>query len=260
MEAKDRIIVALDVPTLPEASRIIRKLAPHVGAFKIGLELLYAHGAPRVIDLVLSHGGRLFIDGKFHDIPNTVASAIRASMQKNVLMFNVHCSGGRKMMMAARRAANDVAEKYAIPSPMVLGVTLLTSLDYNDLIEMGFREKKNFPPEQLLHFEKTNIGRIVASQALLAKECGLDGVISSPREAGFIRKTCGSKFLIVSPGIRGPEDPMDDQKRTMSPGEAILAGSDYLVIGRPILKNRFPLEAVKKITDEVESAQSVMQE
>lgn len=260
MELKEKIIVALDVPTLRQALELVGQLKDLVGCFKVGSELLTAEGSSNVVNVITAKGGRIFYDGKFMDIPNTVAGAARAVTRLGVKMFNVHCLGGVEMMKAARKAVDDETQKLlqepGVPQkPLILGVTILTSLDYyNDLEKMGFWEKKI----SLEDTDKDRLTRIVVRLALLAKDSGLDGVIASPKEIGVIREACGKDFLIVTPGVRPEWAAAGDQKRVMTPAEAIKAGADYLVIGRPITKPPQeiggPVEAAKRIAEEIATA------
>jgi orotidine-5'-phosphate decarboxylase len=257
MKAKDRIIVALDVDSLEKAGLLVESLAPHVGCFKVGLELLTAVGAPKVVGFVHSFGGEVFFDGKFKDIPNTVAGVSKAVARMGVRMFNVHCFGGSAMMKAAKSAVEEVcgSEK----RPLILGVTLLTSLDYNDLVEMGIYDELNIADhEEKKRIEQNGIERLaVRHLAYLAQECGLDGVIASPKEIAAIRNYCQPELLVVTPGVRPEWAATGDQKRIMTPGEAIKAGADYLVIGRPITKPPVeigsPVDAAKRIAEEITS-------
>lgn len=229
---KAGIIVALDVETADEAREIISDLSGEVGAFKIGLQLLTAAG-PSFVREVVSTGARVFLDVKFHDIPNTVAKASVEAARLGVWMFNVHALGGREMM---RRTAAEVAEcceKEGIPRPLIIGVTVLTSSNRETLSEIGIREE---------------IDSQVLNLAKLTAECGLDGVVASPREARMIREQIDDpSFLIVTPGIRPGFATNDDQKRVMTPGEGVSAGADYLVIGRPITQAQNRCEAVQTI-------------
>jgi orotidine-5'-phosphate decarboxylase len=230
MEAKDRIIVALDVSSFAAAENLIRELAPHVGLFKVGLQLLTAVGAPKVVEFVHRFGGNTFLDGKFDDIPNTVAEATAAASAMRVNMLNVHASAGIPAMMAA--VLNKGNSK-------VLAVTVLTSLGESQVLSIFGAPSK----EKVLQL------------AWDAKIAGVDGIICSPQELVFLRQRSEFKdLLFVTPGIRSKEDPPDDQKRTMSPGEAILAGAHYLVIGRPITKQKYPADAAKRIAEEMQNA------
>lgn len=233
MEAKDRIIVALDVDTLYKAESLVGELAPHVGCFKVGLELLTAEGAPRVVGAVHQLGGQLFYDGKFNDIPNTVGYAAERVARLGVKMFNVHASAGIEAMTAA------VSHKH---QALVLAVTVLTSLEENNayLIFGGPIKAK------VLQF---------ARDAMLA---GCDGVICSPQELELLGKPEFGHLLKVTPGVRPEWAAAGDQKRIMTPAETIKAGADFLVIGRPITRPPAeigtPVEAAKKIAEEIASA------
>lgn len=259
-EAKERIIVALDVDSLDKARSLVEDLAPHVGCFKVGLELITSVGGPQVVDFIHSLGGQVFYDGKFKDIPNTVAGASRAVAKLGVKMFNIHCLGGSAMMKAARQATEEVSQAQNKPQPLILGVTLLTSLSYEDLVELGIYDELNIAdPEELAQLKKERIERLaVNALAWLAQENGLDGVIASPQEIEAIRRYCQPEFLVVTPGIRPEWAVAGDQKRIMTPGKAIKAGADYLVIGRPITKPPeeigTPVDAAKKIAEEIAEA------
>ncbi len=233
---KERLIIALDVDTAKEAMELVRLLGSHVGMFKVGLQLFTAMG-PGIIEMIHAHGSRIFLDLKLHDIPNTVARTCRVLTGYGVDMFNVHASGGFAMMQKAREAVFEEAEKKGIIKPALIAVTVLTSLDRDELAEAGFAGT----PEET-----------AVKLALLAQRAGLDGVVSSPRETGLIRDACGSKFLIVTPGVRPAFSESGDQKRTATPREAVAAGSSCLVIGRPVTAAADPLEAVEKIIAEME--------
>ncbi len=227
--SKDRIIVAVDVDSTPKAVALVEKLIGHVGAFKVGLELVNAAGLG-IIDCLLDAGAdRVFYDCKFHDIPNTVAGASKAACGMGVWMFNVHCSGGFYMMQAARQAA-DLVEGHR---PLVIGVTVLTSISPEILKdELGVSRELRDQVVQL---------------AVLAKEAGLDGVVASPHEIEAIRSACGPDFIIVTPGVRPAGADVNDQKRVMTPAEAVSRGADYLVIGRPIARAEDPAAAADEI-------------
>ena len=228
----NRILVALDVPSADAALSLADTLRGAVGGFKIGSQLFTAAG-PGVVRHMVERGDRVFLDLKFHDIPNTVAGAIQSSADLGVWMVNVHASGGRPMMEAARKAA-DERRAPGREKPLVIAVTVLTSLDAQTLASVGVSAS---PLEQ------------VVRMAELAKAAGLDGVVASPQETAAIRKACGPDFVIVTPGIRGGSAAAgkDDQQRTMSPAEAVAAGSSYLVIGRPITGAADPAEAARSI-------------
>ena len=232
---KDRIIFALDVAHFSDAQRFVGLLKDRVGLFKVGKQL-FTHAGPKVIEMIQQKGQRTFLDLKFHDIPNTVAKASQEATRLNVAMFNVHAMGGREMMGAAAEATRSTAKDLRIQKPVVLAVTVLTSLDSQALKETGIGS----PVEEQ-----------VARLARLAEQAGLNGVVASPQEIQLIRKTCGKDFLIVTPGVRPRETAKDDQKRVMTPREAIEAGADYLVIGRPIQHAKDPVEAVARIVEEI---------
>lgn len=219
-----RILVALDVPTLAQAESLVEQLGPHVGGFKVGLELLTAAGAPQVVERLRGNGRPIFFDGKFKDIPNTVAGATRAVARLGVAMLNVHALGGVAMMQAAVTAAEEGARIGGWSRPKVLAVTILTSCTPETLQTIGFTEVRG--PDDL--------ERLVVLLARRACEAGCDGVVASPREIAAIRAACGKNFLIVTPGVRPAWAGTGDQQRYTTPREAIDAGADYLVIGRPI--------------------------
>jgi len=237
-DISNRLIVALDVPTIDEALRVVDELAGTVGWFKIGSQLYTAAG-PEVVRLVTGYGLKVFLDLKFHDIPATVSLAGRAATQLGVNMFNVHSSGGGAMMRAAVEGARATAAEGRSPCPMIIAVTILTSMDQNDLRQAGCVDP---------------VGRAVMNLAKMARECGLDGVVSSAEETGDIKKNLGRDFLVVTPGVRPAWAAADDQKRVKTPSEAIRDGADYLVIGRPILKAKDPVDAARRVLDEMGSA------
>lgn len=216
--AKEKIIVALDVDNEKEALTLCKQLADHVGAFKIGLELLHSTGS-EIIRKIAETGGNVFLDLKFHDIPNTVAGAARAVAKLPVWMFNVHTMGGLEMMAAAVKAMDEEAP---IRRPLILGVTILTSIDM-----------------QVMNRQLRISGEVedqVISLSRLAERAGLDGVICSPKEIESIRKNVSRNMLVVTPGVRPIWASAEDQKRISTPGEAVTKGASYLVIGRPITK------------------------
>ena len=237
MESKDRVIVALDVDNAERAVQLVRFLRGEVGAFKVGLELVNAAGLGVFEEIRAAGASRTFYDCKFHDIPNTVAGAARAAARLGVWMFNVHCSGGVAMMKAAKDAAWQETALLGIEPPKVIGVTVLTSID-----------------QQVLSDEMRVSGTVadqVVHLARLAKEAGLDGVVASPHEIELIRAACGPDFLIITPGVRPAGADAGDQKRVMTPREAIEKGADYLVIGRPITKADDPRAAARAIATEM---------
>jgi orotidine-5'-phosphate decarboxylase len=235
--SKDKIIVALDVSTAAEALDLFSKLRDVVGAFKIGSQLFTSNGQ-YVVREILKFGGKIFLDLKFHDIPNTVAMAGVEAMRLGVFMFNVHASGGSEMMKRTVDAINETAIKENLIKPSVIAVTVLTSSTKETLNEIGIEKE---PLEQVVNL------------ACIADECGMDGVVASPHEVAAVRSAVGNKnFLLVTPGVRPKGVDANDQKRVMTPSEAVRAGSDYLVIGRPITKAPNPEDAVRKIIEELE--------
>jgi orotidine-5'-phosphate decarboxylase len=232
---KDKIIFALDVEHFAEAQKWVNLLKGQIGVFKVGKQL-FTHAGPKVIDMIHQKGQKTFLDLKFHDIPNTVAKAGEEATKLNVTMFNLHALGGFEMMKKTVEASRAMAKSLGIPKPLILGVTILTSMDEGALKEVGVQGPL-----------MEEVGRL----AVLASKAGLDGVIASPQEIGIIRERCGEKLLVITPGIRAPSDKKDDQKRTLTPKEAISAGANYLVIGRPIKEAKDPLEAVQKIIEDI---------
>ncbi|MCG6553038.1 MAG: orotidine-5'-phosphate decarboxylase [Candidatus Magnetominusculus sp. LBB02] len=232
-EAKKRLCLALDVDSLSHAMRLVETLKDRVTLFKIGFQLFTKEG-PAAVLAVRRLGGRVFLDLKYHDIPNTVASAAKEAVNMGVYMFNVHTSGGSEMMMAAVEGAAAQAEKNHVSTPVILGVTVLTSL--NDKILADELCVNNALSHHVTHL------------AALAKAAGLDGVVASPREITSIRQSCGHDFTILTPGVRPPwiKDE-DDQKRTATPAEAMRLGADYIVVGRPIIKADDPAAAADNV-------------
>ena len=236
----DQLLVALDVDTVAEARALADRLRGAVGGFKIGSRLFTSQG-PALVEELASRGDRVFLDLKFHDIPNTVAGAIRAATRLGVWMVNVHASGGGAMMKAARDAANEEAARRSTPPPLVIAVTMLTSLGQAALAEIGLTAPVASQVERL---------------AALAEASGLDGVVASPQEIQTIRARCGSTFAIVTPGIRGAGDQIGDQSRTLSAAEALAAGATYLVVGRPIIAAADPRAAAERIATDCRHLQT----
>lgn len=227
---KDRLIVALDRDSRDEVLRLVDELSGTAGLFKIGLQAFIANG-PQLVREVMGRGMKVFLDLKLHDIPNTVAHAAAAAAELGVSMLTVHASGGRSMLKATREAVS----RFDTP-PMILGVTILTSLDDIDVHSIGFR---------------AGASESAAALALLTAESGGDGVIASPHEITAIRELCGERLTIITPGIRPAGGARDDQKRAMTPREAIAAGADYIVVGRPITESSNPADAARRIVDEL---------
>ena len=236
MKIRDKIILALDVADRGSAIEIVEKFKDHIDIFKVGSELFTSAG-PDVVREINSMGKKVFLDLKFHDIPNTVAKSVRAAAEAGVFMLNVHASGGSEMMKRAAQALAEVSSEKNINKPKLIAVTVLTSIDQTIL-------------QREVGIEKT-IKTHVTHLAELAKQSGLDGVVASPQETPIIRNACGKDFLIVTPGIRPSWAAADDQKRTMTPAEAISKGADYLVMGRAILSQPDPLDALKRIEEEL---------
>lgn len=239
MKARDKLIVALDVDSADRALDLFEALREMVGMFKVGSQLFTATG-PDIVRKIVARGGRVFLDLKFHDIPNTVAAAGIEATRLGVSIFNVHASGGAEMMKRAAEAVAETAARERLAKPKVIAVTVLTSLDQNGLEQIGISGDPR---------------SVAARLARMAAECGLDGVVASGQEIETIRSAItNSDFLIVAPGIRSTNNPLDDQRRTLTAAEAIRAGADYLVVGRPILTANSPVDQARQFVEEIESA------
>lgn len=248
-DLSSKIIIALDFPTLDEACRLMEQLGDQAKVFKVGPQLFTAVG-PDIIKEIKSRGKKLFLDLKFHDIPNTVARASEAATELGVDMFNIHISGGFDMMRAAVEATKSKAYKLGIQKPILLGVTILTSIDEHTF-QSDFSSTRDLQSQ-------------VVYMARLAQSAGLDGVVASPEDIELIRIACGDDFVIVTPGVRPDwachqaleksrgSVPRDDQKRTMTPLQALSAGADYVVIGRPIYQSPDPANALARILRQLE--------
>jgi orotidine-5'-phosphate decarboxylase len=236
----DKLLIALDVPSGGEALRLADTLRGSVGGFKIGNQLFTAEG-PVIVRTLAAKGDRVFLDLKFHDIPNTVASAVAAATSLGAWMINVHAAGGLRMMQAAAEAGRRTAAAEGRPAPRLIAVTVLTSLTSESLSQVGV---------------SSAVIEQVTRMARLAQQAGLDGVVASPQETGVIRALCGEAFEIVTPGIRGgaAAATADDQERTMSAREAIAAGASYIVVGRPVIAAADPRAAAERIVEEIRSA------
>jgi orotidine-5'-phosphate decarboxylase len=230
---RNPIIVALDVPMADAALKLVEQLASVSGGFKVGSELFTSAG-PDIVKKIRATGALVFLDLKFHDIPNTVAKAVAAAVQLDVQMLTVHTGGGSEMLKAAEQAAQETAWKLGRPPPLVLGVTVLTSLDSGALREVGSDVNVEFQVRRL---------------AMVATKAGLRGLVCSPLEISALRKTLPASAQLVTPGIRTGEEKADDQKRTLTPKEAIAAGANWLVIGRPIYAAENPRAAAEKILE-----------
>jgi orotidine-5'-phosphate decarboxylase len=234
----ERVLVALDTSTAAQALALADTLRGSVGGFKVGNQLFTSAG-PEIVRSLAARGDRIFLDLKFHDIPNTVAGAIASAAALGVWMVNVHASGGPAMLRAARDAADRAAASTG-SRPLVIAVTVLTSLDHDALNSVGVSAS---PIDQVLRL------------ADLAQRAGLDGVVASPLETAALRQACGPDFVIVTPGIRGgsAHASPDDQQRTMTPAAAVAAGASYLVVGRPVTSADDPRSAAERIAAEIES-------
>lgn len=239
LQPKDRIVVALDVETTAQALALVEQLRGQVGMFKIGKQLFTAAG-PDIVRHIVGLGERVFLDLKYHDIPNTVASAGVEAARLGVSIFNVHALGGSAMMRATVDAINAAAERDSLTKPLILAVTILTSHDQASLHEIGLER---------------SIQEQVIRLAELADKSGINGVVASPLEIAPLRAAIANpQFVILTPGVRPAGAALNDQKRVMTPGEAVKAGADYLVIGRPITGAENPAMAAQKIREEIEQA------
>jgi orotidine-5'-phosphate decarboxylase len=236
----EKLLVALDVETRDRALELASELRDMVGGFKVGSRLFTLEG-PSLVRAIVATGARVFLDLKFHDIPHTVATAVESAVQTGAWMIDVHASGGMPMMRAAATAGRDAAARAGTPAPLLIAVTVLTSMDEETLRATGVQRP---------------IMDQVVTLARMTQDVGLDGVVASPREIQAIRAACGSTFAIVTPGIRrgttGGE--RDDQHRTMGPAEAVRAGASYIVVGRPIIAAANPRAAAEEIVNEIRSA------
>lgn len=236
----DQLLVALDVDTAAEAHALANRLRGLVGGFKIGSRLFTSHG-PSIVEELAGRGDRVFLDLKFHDIPKTVAGAVAAGTRFGAWMINVHASGGAAMMRAAREAADEESARQSRPKPLLIAVTVLTSLSNEALFEVGITG---------------DAGEQVGRLAALAQAAGLDGVVASPQEVALIRRRCGKSFAIVTPGIRSAGDNKEDQSRTMPVQDALAAGATYLVVGRPIISAADPRVAAEQFVLQCRAAKT----
>ncbi len=234
--AKSRLIFALDVSSLKEAEHLVRSLAREVGLFKIGKQL-FLHAGPAVVRMVREKGGEVFLDLKFHDIPRTVAKAAAEATRMGVRIFDLHASGSLAMMQQTVTEVNRICRNEQLRRPKILAVTVLTSLTRDDLRRVGV---------------VAGVENQVVRLARLAQKAAMDGVVASPLEIGRIRRECGRGFVIVTPGVRTGRSGWDDQKRVLTPEQAIQAGADYIVVGKPIRDARDPQAAAREIVLEME--------
>jgi orotidine-5'-phosphate decarboxylase len=235
-DPRERLIFALDTGSrIEDLLAWVDRLREHVGFFKIGKESFVYHG-PDIVRKINAKGCRVFLDLKFHDIPNTVAAAAAAAVNLGVAMFNVHALGGRKMMEETVASAGRVSRQAGVPMPITLAVTVLTSLNDDDLQEIGFNR---------------SAGQLALSLAKMAQDAGMSGVVASAHDVENIRSACGRDFIIVTPGIRAKEAADDDQKRTQTAKNAIASGADYLVVGRPIRIAPDPVLAADGMAEEI---------
>jgi len=232
---KNKLIVALDVPEINKAKELINILGETVVFYKVGLEL-FLNSRGEILDYLQAKEKKIFLDLKFHDIPNTVAQAVRWAAGLGVDMLDVHASGGREMMQAAVEIAKNVSLQKGFAPPLIVGVTVLTSFTEESFSELGF---------------KNSLKQSASLWAKISEEAGLDGVVCSPQEAAEIKKLCGSDFLTVCPGVRPLGSETQDQKRVTTPAQALKMGADYLVVGRPITKSIDPIRAAVNIIEEM---------
>ncbi len=236
LSPKERIVLALDLDSDMDALAIVDELKGSVGMFKVGHQLFTAYG-PDIVRRIIARGGKVFLDLKYHDIPNTVAKAAAEAVKLGSSIFNVHALGGRDMMQAAAESARETADKLRVPVPVVLAVTILTSMDEKSL-------RRELKITRSLQREVNHLAR-------MAQRAGMSGVVASPQEIKMLRRSVRGAFVILTPGVRPAWAGKDDQKRIMTPGEAVAAGADYLVVGRPVLKSEDRKAAVEKILQEI---------
>ena len=236
LSARDRLVLALDVDSDQEAFALVEELGSSVGMFKVGHQLFTAYG-PDIVRRIIDKGSKVFLDLKYHDIPNTVAKASVEAVKLGVSMFNVHALGGADMMKAAAESARETAERLGRPVPIVLAVTVLTSMD-----EQSLRRELKIA---------RSLPRQVSHLARMAGRAGMHGVVASPQEIKLLRRSARGPFVILTPGVRPSWAAKDDQKRIMTPGEAVATGADYIVVGRPVLKAVDRKSAVEKIVQEI---------
>ncbi len=239
IDPRERMILALDVEHFQEAQALVKEFKDHVGMFKVGKQL-FTHCGTKIVDFIKMNKGKVFLDLKYHDIPNTVSKAGIEAMKLGVDMFNVHASGGLTMMQETRSALQDASKKLLVERPKIIAVTVLTSIDDSELQRLGLT---------------ISAAEWTRKLTLLTREAGLDGVVASGHDIEMIRSLCGTEFIIATPGVRigGGKD---DQKRTITPGEAVRKGATYIVLGRTVLTSKNPKETLKQIEQDITRASS----
>jgi orotidine-5'-phosphate decarboxylase len=243
MNPRERMILALDVDHFQEAQKLVKDFKDHVGMFKVGKQL-FTHCGTKIIDFIKMNQAKVFLDLKYHDIPNTVSKAGIEAMKLGVDMFNVHASGGFTMMEETRLALQEASKKLVMERPRIIAVTVLTSIDDGELQRLGLN---------------VTAAEWTRKLTLLTKEARLDGVVASGHDIDTIRSLCGKEFIIVTPGVRIGAG-KDDQKRTITPGEAVRKGATYIVLGRTVLASKDPKETLRQIEEEIRHAPSGQQE
>jgi len=236
MDPKEKLIFALDVEHFEEAQKLVMEYRGHVGMFKVGKQL-FTHCGPKIVDFINMKNSKVFLDLKYHDIPNTVSKAAIEAAKLGVDMFNVHTMGGLAMMRDAKEALVNTAKRLQLQRPKIIGVTVLTSMDDETLAGMGI---------------SITVNQLTRNLALLAKEAGLDGVVAGGSEIEMIRELCGNDFIIVTPGVR-LDDKKDDQKRTITPKEAVTKGATYIVLGRAVRDSKNPHALFEKIYKDIDN-------
>ena len=239
MDPKEKLIFALDVEHFEEAQKLVMEYRGHVGMFKVGKHL-FTHCGPKIVDFINMKNSKVFLDLKYHDIPNTVSKAAIEAVKLGVDMFNIHTMGGFNMMRDAKTTLVNTSKKLQLQRPKIIGVTVLTSMDDEAFMGMGIN---------------ISVNQLTKNLTLLAKEAGLDGVVAGGSEIEMIRELCGNDFIILTPGIR-LDDKKDDQRRTITPKEAILKGATYIVLGRAVRESDNPHALFEKIYKDIDDALS----
>ena len=237
MNIKEKLVLALDVEDIKDAKNLVDELSEYIGTFKVGLQLFCGYGL-EIIDYIKQKNSNFFLDVKLHDIPNTVEKASYNIIKNGASFFNVHAAGGIEMMKAAKKGACEAAQKYNLKKPLILAVTVLTSIN-EEILDKELSNKKN-------------VEEFALQLAKNAKSAGLDGVVASAKELKIIKKELGKDFIVLTPGIRPKWSLTDDQKRIATPSSALSDGADYIVLGRAITKAENKIEAIEKIYKEIE--------